>query len=396
MNTNDFGLSTLLTRPLSPRGVVALSLLALASGCSMPADGGPEGGVASDEAKSREEALQREVDTLLNAYAAFDESERSSDVAQVLDVRQAYVNGLLDNAVELAQRLQVDGALGQEDVKRLSMIAGQVPVQIARMKRALGATSLDAAARKELGQRLERVRLAARSLGVAVNEYQYASGQTNVPNAEQLGQIETLSGPLFPGSDWYYLDEGHVDIVDLAYEEEELEIHIHDESVDPDVERDPAHTLLVVKSSAKVQVPDSRYSFIGPNGATFWLLPESQFDAEAADVLWSGVSTEEIEEGIFLNDSAQIRFKEVLGPNGFSMFLTPADGVSPPTVVVDSENGLPDTITLPVGLHRHYNWAFESAGVYLVKVEGRGRLDGVPGNPWVTSAPAILKFIVLP
>ncbi|HEY8943025.1 MAG TPA: hypothetical protein VIM73_02135, partial [Polyangiaceae bacterium] len=257
MSTNDFGLSTLMGRPLLPMGLFALGLLALASGCSVPA----EGGAASEEAESRQEALQREIATLRDTFAAFDASERPPEVGQVLDVRYAYVHGLLNDAVELAQRLQVDGALSQVDTKRLSTIAGQVPVQIARMKRALGSTSLDAAARKSLGQQLERIRLAARSLGVAVSEYQYAAGLTNVATADQLGQIETLSGPLFPGSDWYYIDGGHVDVVDLAYEDEELEIHIHDESVDPDVERDPAQTLLVVKASAKVQVPDSRYSF---------------------------------------------------------------------------------------------------------------------------------------
>ena len=392
MNKSDLSRSTLTVRRPSS-GLLALSLLTLASACSVPAEGG---GAASEEAQSREETLQQDVDTLLNSVAAFDGAERSSEVARVLDERYANVNGLLNEAVELAQRLRLDGSLAEEDIKRLSTISGQIPVQIGRMKRALHSASLDASARKDLEQKLQRIKLASRSLGVAVSEYQQSVGLRTVANAIELAQIETLSGPLFPGSSWYVLDEGHVDLVDLAYEDEELEISIHDESVDPDVERDPAKTILVVKSSAKVQVPDSRFSFIGPTGATFWLLPESQAAAQAVGVLWPGIATEEVDSGIFLNDEVEIRFTHVLGPNGFSVFNTPTGPTSPPTVVVDSEDGLPDTVTLPVGEHRHYNWAFESAGIYLAKVQGRGRLDGVAGNPWVTSAPAILKFVVIP
>lgn len=197
-------------------------------------------------------------------------------------------------------------------------------------------------------------------------------------------------------SSFFVLDEGHIDAVDAAFEDGELAISIHDETVEPDVERDPDDVLLVVKSSAKVQVPDDRFGFLGPAGTDVWILPENELDAAAAGLLFAGLSTEEIALGAFTGDTVQIRFKHVSGPNGFSLFESPPDDTTPPVVLVDSENGLPDDVALPAGIHKHANWAFEAPGVYYVKVAVRGRLAGVAGNPWITSPSATLRFLVRP
>ncbi|RKR86839.1 surface-anchored protein [Micromonospora pisi] len=184
------------------------------------------------------------------------------------------------------------------------------------------------------------------------------------------------------------ISQGHVDAIDVAYEEGEWGITIHDETVEPDVERDPADVLLVARHEAKTTVPDDpTYAFLGAPGAEVWVLPETQDTA----LLWPGLSAEEVEPGVFVGDSIQIRFKQVLGPDGLSLFTT--DPVGAPTVLVDSEDGLPDAVTLPAGAHLHANWAFEKAGVYLIKVDATAQLaaDGTR----VTSAPAWIKFAVL-
>lgn len=180
-----------------------------------------------------------------------------------------------------------------------------------------------------------------------------------------------------------------------AFEDGAISLSIHDETAVPDVEREHEYTVMVVKAAAKVQVPDSRFAFIGPIGSNFWLLPEAQLDAQAAGILWPGLAADEVEPGVFVNDEVQFRFKQVIGPNGLSLFFSPADEASLPDVKMDSENGLPDIITVPAGSHQHLNWAFESAGAYVVKVDVRGRLE-VPGTPWVTSSTELLKFVVLP
>jgi surface-anchored protein len=183
------------------------------------------------------------------------------------------------------------------------------------------------------------------------------------------------------------LSQGHVDIVDVAYEDGAFELAVHDETVEPGVERDPADVLFKVKSESAVTVPDdTRYAFLGAPGATVYVLPEVENEA----LLFPGLATEELEPGVFAGDTVSIRFKKVIGPDGVSLFTT--DPTGNPSVLVDSENGLPDTVTLPVGTHAHQNWAFEKPGYYFVKVDVTGVLAGTTTT--VTSDPVWLNFKV--
>jgi surface-anchored protein len=183
------------------------------------------------------------------------------------------------------------------------------------------------------------------------------------------------------------LSQGHVDIVDVAYEEGAFEVAVHDETVEPGVERDPADVLFRVKPEAAVTVPaDSRYAFLGTAGATVYVLPEVENEA----LLFPGLATEELEPGVFAGDTIAIRFKKVIGPDGVSLFTT--DPAGNPTVLVDSEDGLPDTVTLPIGTHMHQNWAFEKPGYYAIKVDVTATLAGT--TTAVTSDPVWLKFKV--
>ncbi|MFF5225018.1 choice-of-anchor M domain-containing protein [Dactylosporangium sp. NPDC000521] len=183
------------------------------------------------------------------------------------------------------------------------------------------------------------------------------------------------------------LSQGHVDAVDVAFEDGAFELSVHDETVDPDVERDPASVVFKVPSQAAVTVPaDPAYAFLGSPGSTVYVLPEVQDPA----LLWAGLATEELEPGVFAGDSVRIRFRQVLGPDGFSLFAT--DPAGAPLVAVDSENGLPDIVTLPVATHAHYNWAFERPGTYRIKVDVTARLAST--GVTVTSDPVWLKFVV--
>lgn len=183
------------------------------------------------------------------------------------------------------------------------------------------------------------------------------------------------------------LSQGHADIVDVAYEEGAFEIAVHDETVEPDVERDPADVLFWAKPESAVAVPDdSRYAFLGNPGATVYVLPEVENEA----LLFAGIATEELEPGVFAGDTISLRFKKVIGPDGVSLFTT--DPAGNPSVAVDSEDGLPDVITLPVGTHMHQNWAFEKPGYYAIKVDVTGVLAGTTTT--VTSDAVWLKFKV--
>ncbi|HWS31327.1 MAG TPA: hypothetical protein VN408_01145, partial [Actinoplanes sp.] len=60
------------------------------------------------------------------------------------------------------------------------------------------------------------------------------------------------------------LSSGHVDVVDIAVEDGTLEIGVHDETVDPDVEREVDDVVFLVKQSAKTTVPaDPAFGFLG-------------------------------------------------------------------------------------------------------------------------------------
>ncbi|MET7398919.1 choice-of-anchor M domain-containing protein [Dactylosporangium sp. NPDC005572] len=165
------------------------------------------------------------------------------------------------------------------------------------------------------------------------------------------------------------LSQGHVDVVDVEYEDGAIEVHVHDETVEPGVERDPADVLFKVKKQAKTTVPSNpAYSFLGAPGDPVWILPQLQNPA----LLWAGLGTEELEPGVFQGDSVNVKFVNVIGPDDVSLYTTSGTGV--PTVLVDSGDGLPDTVALPVGSHLHLNWAFEQAGTYKIKLKVTGTL----------------------
>lgn len=346
--------------------------------------------------------LQSDVGTLLLAAALVEERARGigEDPSRAAYGRISELAAAAASAGDALTALSPAQAAERtrEELSSLSRTAAQIPVQVKRLKQELRAAGADRATHGALFASLDTLKLAARSLGARVAEAQQTSGISPLEllSTAEREAVTTYSGPLFPGSSWYVLTEGHVDLIDVAYEDDELGISIHDESVTPDVERDPATTILVVKSSARVQVPDERFAFLGPVGSDVWILPEGQAEAEAADLLWPGISTEEVEASVFLNDSIDVRFLSVVGPNGMSLFESPEDEIANPNILVDSEDGLPDTLTTPVGIHRHANWAFESPGLYLVKVQARGQLAQLPGNPWVSSEKAVLKFVVVP
>ncbi|MEV6299496.1 choice-of-anchor M domain-containing protein [Actinoplanes sp. NPDC051861] len=181
------------------------------------------------------------------------------------------------------------------------------------------------------------------------------------------------------------LGAGHVDVVDVSYEDGALEIGVHDETVEPDVERDPDDVVLLVKKAARTTVPSgSGWSFLGTTGAPVWILPEIQNE----ELLWPGLSAEEMEPG----DAVTLKVEKVIGPGRLALFTEDATGT--PQVLVNSGDGLPDALALTGGEHRHASWAFQKAGVYLIKVRAAATLAA--SGDTVVSEPAVYKVVVQP
>lgn len=195
-------------------------------------------------------------------------------------------------------------------------------------------------------------------------------------------QAHTHSAPVV-------LSAGHVDVVDVEFEDGELEIGVHDESVDPDVEREPGDVVFLVKNAAKTTVPTGpAYGFLGSPGAPVWILPEIQ----NTDVLWPGLSAEEIEAGELAGDTVTLTVERVTGTGRFAIYTE--DAVGTPHVLADSGDGLPDAISLAAGTHQHTSWAFQKAGVYLLKVRASATVAGT--GEAVASEPVVYRFVVQP
>jgi surface-anchored protein len=184
------------------------------------------------------------------------------------------------------------------------------------------------------------------------------------------------------------LDKGHVDAVDVEYADGGLELHIHDETVEPGVERDPKDVVLRALAQARTTVPeDPAYAFLGRPGAPVWILPQVQ----DPNLLFAGLSTEDIEPGVLADGQVTLTLCAVSGPGKVSLFTT--DAVGAPAIVFNSRDGLPDTTALTAGAHKHANWSFTAAGTYRFTFHAAARVAAT--NQMVTSAPTTVTFQVL-
>lgn len=184
------------------------------------------------------------------------------------------------------------------------------------------------------------------------------------------------------------LNQGHADVIGVAYEDGELHVHVHDETVEPGVEREPCDVILGVKSEAKLTVPDDpAYAFLGAAGSDVWILPQ----IEDPNLLFAGIGTEEIEPGALAGDTLNIKLVGVYGPGKFSLFTT--DEFGAPTVLLNSRDGLPDSFNVGAGAHMHANWGFTKAGTYYLAFVVTAH-DGVTNEP-VSSGPVVYRFNVL-
>ncbi|MDP9792675.1 surface-anchored protein [Catenuloplanes nepalensis] len=181
------------------------------------------------------------------------------------------------------------------------------------------------------------------------------------------------------------LSAGHVDAIDVEFEDGALELAIHDENSDSEFA--PSEAVLLVKREAKTAIPaEEAYAFLGSAGQPVWVLPQVQ-DPE---LLFAGLSAEELEAGVFTGDTVRINLTGVQGPGDIAIFTQ--DAVGAPTVLADDTDGLPDTLSIGVGDHEHVNWAFDRAGTYRFTVTASATLAAT--GETVTSEPAVYTFRV--
>lgn len=195
------------------------------------------------------------------------------------------------------------------------------------------------------------------------------------------------------------LSTGHVDVVDVEYADGVLELHVHDESVTPDVEYAPSDVVLNVLPGARATVPSgSQYAFLGAAGASTWILPQNQ----NTNLLWPGLSAEHITPGTFTGDKVTVRLVSALRDtnadgvgDASARFAVYKDNGGAVTKYFDSSDGVSSTVDargLSAGEHDHANWAFGATGDYVLKFRASATLAS--NGTTVNSATFTYKFHV--
>lgn len=207
--------------------------------------------------------------------------------------------------------------------------------------------------------------------------------------AAAAGLILALAGSATPAQAApITLSSGHVDVLDVDYAAGGLVLTVNDGTGSTEIERDPTDVILEVPAAAKIAVPGgSDWSFLGPAGATAWVLPQSS----TAGLLFAGWNTAEIPSGVVQGNSVTFRLNSVTGPGTVSVY-TVSGGT--PTRLFDSSDGLPDTRAVARNTHAHANWGFTQAGTYTVTFEVTARLASTGAS--ITTGAEAYTFTVLP
>ncbi|MFG3495815.1 choice-of-anchor M domain-containing protein [Streptomyces sp. NPDC047928] len=174
------------------------------------------------------------------------------------------------------------------------------------------------------------------------------------------------------------LSKGHVDVLDVEYDGVGLELHVHDESVTPDVEYDPADVVIRALPASAYTVPSgSCHSHLGASGSTVYRLPQ----VENTNLLWPGISGEHIGTGVFQNDKVQVKLTSVTGPGKITVYK---NGLCPVNNrYFDSGDAAhTNTKNVTAGEHDHANWVFTKAGTYTATFQVSGvRTNGTKVGP---------------
>lgn len=182
------------------------------------------------------------------------------------------------------------------------------------------------------------------------------------------------------------LSTGHVDAVDVHYENGAFALKVRDDTASPAVTRDPADVVFHAKPESEIAVPDvPSYAFLGEPGSKVWILPQIQ----DPNLLWPGWETLSLPTGTFTGGKIRLSLVGAEGPGRVSVFVNDALGAA--QVLFRSDDGLPDTIDVGDHVHAHANWAFGATGRYTLKFKADATLlDGTP----VTSPVTDYTFVV--
>ncbi|MCS1408822.1 MAG: hypothetical protein M2R45_01999 [Verrucomicrobia subdivision 3 bacterium] len=179
-------------------------------------------------------------------------------------------------------------------------------------------------------------------------------------------------------------DVGELDI-EVAFEDGEWNLVALDEASERAIFPDE----LVIRGGvgALFTVPQNpAFGFLGRPGAIVHVLPQE----EKEGVIFLGIAGDEIEPGLFENETVDLRLVGVDGPGTVALYEVDAFGN--PKVFFDSGDGIGenDVFSLAVGGHLHRAWGFSAPGVYAVQLQVAGLPVG--SNEQLLSGVETLRF----
>lgn len=131
---------------------------------------------------------------------------------------------------------------------------------------------------------------------------------------------------------------------------------------------------LSVPAAAKVANPG--YGFLG-SGSQVWLLPDTEAEADAAGVLFPGISTEHLTTGVLANNNVTYTLvsatRNGAATEDFSIYAGSGSRWFDSNTATTSFKSR----TFAVATHNHANWAFEEAGTYQLTFRVQGTVGGV-------------------
>lgn len=181
-----------------------------------------------------------------------------------------------------------------------------------------------------------------------------------------------------------FFETGEVDL-EITYAAGTWGSEIHDHASDS--HHGFEETIWVAAKTSLEPVPSaSSFQFLGDPGDRIHLLPQT----EKSGLLFPGLATEEIPEGVFQNNEIFLELISCEGPGNF--FLYAVDAFGEATASINSSNGIStdDRVALSAGGHAHFNWGFSRPGVYRLEFKPGGTLTS---NGLVSSGDAFVLTV---
>lgn len=161
------------------------------------------------------------------------------------------------------------------------------------------------------------------------------------------------------------IPDGHVDL-GPRLADGRWTLWARDDRQVPAVWRTPEDTVFQVTDAAILPAPDDPdFAFLGVEaGQDVYVIPQVQ----KSDVVWLGWNTQDPDVVPLLDRGASLTLHGVDGPGDVVLFLQ--EGIdTPPHVLWNSRDQLPQSLWMEVNTHTHANWVFTRPGVYLLDVE---------------------------